>query len=94
LVARGFGMQGWPVELLVHPSKWIRAEPGSPGAHIMADILALVPTETNSKEGTNNPDGAPSEDQSMAGSFFDQPPFPRQWPAQNPIHGSWLMRTP
>ena len=43
LVARGFGMQGWPVEILIHPSPWIRAETGSAGAHIMADISALVP---------------------------------------------------
>ncbi len=45
LASRGFGMQGYPVELCIHPTAWIRAEPGSPGSHLMIDLFALVPRE-------------------------------------------------
>lgn len=62
LVARGFGIQGWPVEVLVHPSPWIRAEPGSPGAHIMADIIALVPGEANARGSQSHGNPVSGED--------------------------------
>ena len=89
LVARGFGMQGWPVELLVHPSTWIRAEPGSPGAHIMTDISALVPTETTLRESTNNPDGAPAEDQIDGWVVFRSTSLPRAMARPKP--DSWVL---
>ncbi len=45
LAARGFAMQEYPVELCIHPTAWIRADPGTPGAHLMIDLYALVPME-------------------------------------------------
>ena len=49
LAARGFGMQGYPVELCIHPSAWIRAEPGTKGSHLMVDLSVLVPMEFHNR---------------------------------------------